>query len=85
MNDKSNNLLEMRGITKYFPGVVANSDVDFDVRNVEFVAQHVAVLGDDFDFCCHHGFLLLRMSESCKSERKCHERVRKCQKRIRKY
>ena len=32
MNDKSNNLLEMRGITKYFPGVVANSDVDFDVR-----------------------------------------------------
>ena len=24
-------LLEMRGITKHFPGVVANDDVDFDV------------------------------------------------------
>ena len=32
MNNESNNLLEMRGITKYFPGVIANSDVDFDVR-----------------------------------------------------
>ncbi len=28
-------LLEMRGITKRFPGVIANEDVDFDVRNGE--------------------------------------------------
>ena len=28
-------MLEMRGITKRFPGVIANDEVDFDVRRGE--------------------------------------------------
>ncbi|MDE0928571.1 MAG: ABC transporter ATP-binding protein [Acidimicrobiales bacterium] len=32
MTSTSNNLLEMRGITKRFPGVLANDQIDFDVR-----------------------------------------------------
>tara|TARA_B100000287_G_scaffold386512_2_gene394415 strand:+ start:456 stop:1982 length:1527 start_codon:yes stop_codon:yes gene_type:complete len=32
MVEKSKNLLEMKGVTKRFPGVVANNNVDLDVR-----------------------------------------------------
>lgn len=32
MTSTSDNLLEMRGITKRFPGVLANDQIDFDVR-----------------------------------------------------
>ena len=32
MTDTNNNLLEMRGVTKRFPGVVANNNIDLDVR-----------------------------------------------------
>ena len=32
MTDTNSNLLEMRGVTKRFPGVVANNNIDLDVR-----------------------------------------------------
>ena len=32
MTDTTSNLLEMRGVTKRFPGVVANNNIDLDVR-----------------------------------------------------
>ena len=32
MTETNNNLLEMRGVTKHFPGVVANNNIDLDVR-----------------------------------------------------
>src|SRR5881296_2932693 len=35
MSDKARPVLELRGITKRFPGVVANDRVDFDVRRGE--------------------------------------------------
>ena len=37
MTDTNNNLLEMRGVTKRFPGVVANNNIDLDVRYGEFI------------------------------------------------